>query len=63
MNKDGSSFSKRRFGCCFVVALLISITVIWNIWLIHNSRKRQRSTAFVAEHIKKIVICNPELLN
>ena len=47
----------------FVVALLISITVIWNIWLIHNSRKRQRSTAFVAEHIKKIVICDPELLN
>ena len=47
----------------FVVALLISITVIWNIWLIHNSRKRQRSTTFVAEHIKKIVICDPELLN
>ena len=36
----------------FAAALLISITVIWNIWLIHNSRKRRRSTAFVAEHIK-----------
>ena len=36
----------------FAVASFISITVIWNIWLIHNSRKEQRSTAFVAEHIK-----------
>ena len=36
----------------FAVASLISITVIWNIWLIHNSRKRRRITAFVAVHIK-----------
>ena len=53
MNKDGSNFNEPCLVVVFVVALLISITVIWNIWLIHNSRKRQRSSAFVAEHIKK----------
>ena len=52
MNKDGSNFSEPCLVVVFVAALLISITVIWNIWLIHNSRKRQRSSAFVAEHIK-----------
>ena len=36
----------------FAAALLISITVIWNTWLIHSLRKRRRSTTFVAEHIK-----------
>ena len=47
----------------FAVALLMSITVIWNVQLIHNSRKRRRSTAFVVEHIKKqFVISDPDYL-
>ena len=52
MNKDGSNFSKPILVVVFAVASLISITVIRNKWLIHNSRKRQRSTAFIGEHIK-----------
>ena len=48
MNKDGSHV----LVVIFAVASLISVTVIWNIWFIHNSRKRPRSIAFVAEHVK-----------
>ena len=46
----------------FAVASLISITVIWNIWLIHTSRKR-RGSICCGTYKKRFVICDPELLN